>query len=213
MRTLQWLGWPVEIRHAKRLHPVVTVGTVPSTFKDLHDVKYWLGLKVWDAQYWISFLFFNSPCRGKWSRKNRGQQVHHAIHCCHHQPQPAGWGGKVSKELLLNLLHCYTASHSVSRVGLLQCRVISEFNVKTDRPAVSSFNSVCNVSDHAVDCAFTALHLLCSPRTDLDVSPCTQTEPQQFHVDATTVDSVILLSLHFLLLLQLLLMPEVKVHS
>lgn len=84
--------------------------------------------------------------------------------------------------------------------------------MKTDRPDVSFFNSVYSVSDHAVDGTFTVLHLLCSPRTDLDVSPCTQTEPQQFLVD-TTVDSVILLSLHFILLLQLLLRPEVKVHS
>lgn len=76
---------------------------------------------AWTWKFWMLnteyFFIFNSPCRGKWSRKDRGQQVHHAIHCCHHQPQSAGWGGKVSEQLWLTLLHPITPS--VSRVGLL----------------------------------------------------------------------------------------------
>lgn len=72
------------------------------------------------------------------------------------------------------------------------------------RPAVSSLNSVYSVYDHAIDCAFTVLHSLCSPHSALDLFPCIQTVPQQLYVDATTVDSH-LLSFHFIVLLQLLL--------
>lgn len=151
---------------------------------------------------WILNIFFilNSPCRGKWSRKNRGQQVHHAIHCCHHQPQSAGWGGKVSEQLLLTLLH-----HITPGLVYWQWEVMSEFCLKTD-----SQTSCLGVYDHANDCAFTVLHLLCSPRSALDVFPCIQTVPQQFYVDTTTVDSH-LLSFHFIVLLQLLLKSKFTV--
>lgn len=37
-----------------------------------------------------------SLCRGKWSRKDRGQQVYNAVHRCHHQPESACGGGEVS---------------------------------------------------------------------------------------------------------------------
>lgn len=74
----------------------------------------------------------------------------------------------------------------------------------TVRPAVYS------VYDHANDCAFTVLHLLCSPHSALDVFPCIQTVPQQFYVDTTTVDSH-LLSFHFIVLLQLLLKSKFTV--
>lgn len=35
-------------------------------------------------------------CRGKWSRKDRSQQIYNAIHCCYHQSKSEGWSWKVS---------------------------------------------------------------------------------------------------------------------
>lgn len=42
---------------------------------------------------WFVFVFYR---RGKWSRKDRSQQVHNAIHCCYHQSQSESRSWKVS---------------------------------------------------------------------------------------------------------------------
>lgn len=58
--------------------------------------------KVWLSDLWIVLFKDSLHCvcfyysRGKWSRKDRSQQVHNAIHRCYHQSQSEGWSWKVS---------------------------------------------------------------------------------------------------------------------
>lgn len=187
----------MEISHAKRLHPVVTIGTAPSTFKDLHYVKCWLGLKVLDAEYWI-FFYFQFTLQGKVEQE---KQRPASTSCNTLLPSPTPVSGLRWKGERAALIDSVTLHHAKCVEGWFidSGKWCQSFVWKLSvRPAVSSLNSVSSVYDHA----FTVLHLLCSPHSALDLFPCIQTVPQQLYVDATAVD---LSSFHFVVLLQLLL--------
>ena len=56
-----------------------------------------------------------SSFRREWRREDGGQQVHHAVHRGHHQPQPEGGGGEVRA---LSTMHAHTDTATYTRMHM-----------------------------------------------------------------------------------------------